>query len=162
MSLRETLEKRADELRNALEKLPNGSRASAHKIREHLESVDALLLQGLQHDSGDPHPVGPMGTDAFLVTRILYKLERCENLLRLLEEPRKDSQHTTDVCGQFVFPTIRQGMLFSFFRIVLSLRGQIRKNADACDWPRFGEVLSMRLPYWVAELRMRLRALSRR
>jgi hypothetical protein len=119
------------------------------EIMQNIINIHNLMAD--QHSIKEPggNANHPLGWAPHLTTKILYYLDRCEVLLRNMEdcdgEPRKniiDPEH-------LLYPTISETILRRIFSVLLYIRGRILKYSVDYDHPTFREILYLKSPIWL-------------
>ena len=119
------------------------------EVREIVCEVQRLLEERSceQEPGGDEsHPLGYM---PHLTSRILFKLDRCEELLDSLESKQQENYEKIGDPESLLYPSVADTIWRRLFAILLYLRGYSTKCAVDYNQPTLREILYLKSPFWL-------------
>jgi len=90
-----------------------------------------------------------LGNTPLLTAKIIYQLDRCEDLLNYLEEDHTRITSKRKVSNNLLYPTIGEAIVGRLFAALVYFRGRIFNYEVKCNSPTLREILYLKCPFWL-------------
>jgi len=154
MTTWESIRKRSEDIREQLGQISNQLKVSipAREIEERLAQVADLAAAFSDCQECDRSEWSPLEHSPLLTAKILFHLDRCEELLRDLDKPERGEERRSNEPEALLYPSLGEAILCRIFALLVYFRARfLRYDADY-QAPTFREIFYLRSPSWLEPL----------
>jgi len=122
------------------------------EIRQCISEVQRLFRERSCKRGSGEDTSHPFGHKPHLTSRILFNLDRCEELLDSLESNQQEIYEKSRDPESLLYPSVADTIWRRIFAILLYFRGCITKCAVDYNQPTLREILYLKSPFWLDPL----------
>lgn len=154
MKTLKTIRKRSEDIGKRLSNM-SGERADSMYIREIEERIEQVALlssafPGCQESDG--LECSPMECSPFLTAKILFHLDRCEEIIIGLDKSGFGMNREKAEPEELLYPSIGEAIWGRIFAFLVYIRARVGQYEADCQCPTVREILYLKSPFWLAPL----------
>lgn len=121
------------------------------EVEKHLAKIISIEARALDTQEQESHQAKchPLGPDPFLTAKMLFHLDRCEELLKVLDGNASQLGDKTNTRERLLYPTMGEAIILRLFSFLVHIRGCLLGYETNCQSPTLREMLYLKGPYWL-------------